>query len=161
MRLFTLCLLAALLASCATVPKRFLLNNDDDIAYVKTIWAEANPAIYLNGQEAELAWSRARVFVARFGAPIRRSYGYCIDTMPSQFYPANGIASLEFTVTRLNDGTNTEIFVSCFARGDTYADRLAVKAMLYYMRTGILRPYLIGKDYDIRDIIRAAQLTTP
>jgi len=159
MRYVIMVLLAALLVSCATVPNKLSLTNDDDVAYVRLIWQESNPAYYSDLDSADLAWRRAQVFVARFGTSIRRSYDYCIDTAAPTYGDMPGIIPLSFTVTRLKEQDKVEICVNCTAAGFTDADRLAAKALLHYMRTGQLRAHLIGKDYEISALIREAQAT--
>jgi hypothetical protein len=105
-----ICMLSVIimaLSACSVPKTMFTINNDDDRAFIRTVWTEPNPAVYTTTAEADLAWERARYFVSRFGVPLRKSYGFYLDTLPPVQRFNDGFVLLGFILYRLNEGDKT------------------------------------------------------
>jgi len=149
-----LLIVAIFLAACATVKVRQRVTDPVDREYLASVWTDSLEFVLPDGDLAELAWYRAQVFVARFGAPIAHSYSYSISTLNPRFYTSVGsVASIAYTVTRLKEGNKVYFAIAAYAFGDTYADRLNSRMLSRYMRTGQLRAHLLNRDFDIGSII--------
>lgn len=153
-KLLYVVLLAVLLASCATIPTRIQVSDGSDRDFIRSIWEDSLEFSIPEGKAAELAWDRAHVYVAQFGAPIAHAYKLSITTINPQFYSGPGkTASIAYVVTRLNENGRDYFTIQAFAWGDTLADRLGARMLSRYMRTGEIRKHLINLDLDVGSII--------
>ena len=159
-------LLGTLFLGGCFAPKVRFYPTESERDFIQSVWQEATVFNVKNGEEADLAWNRAHVFLAQYGTKIRMVGPFTVETvvpdkliLPQIPRAFQRYVPMYYAVTRLQNAEQDEFFVHAYSSFAPDTAELNAKLLARYMQTGQLQAELISRnmEFDLHRILDSSQ----